>query len=325
MKKIFLLTLLLINVLSISAQDSEALPLSKFSTDLTVINLSISNYKHKYMEKVRVFSYMADFDTPKYVTEYDIPNNGKLKIAFRPFVPETIFLQFEGQEQIPLVVVPGGNLSLKLNMDKATHEIKIVGTAGTLERVNHEINVDNAKGMIKYNNDSTYIVTEIMPNKYMTHKAGDLLFQYRDSISKSDRYSKATKEWLQMYNITEYLLHIFMINKVCSQTVRYEIGKSNSEILKYPDVSNILSHITVAVDEWKKAKEIPLSPKMTLYPNYMDWVFPEFEEGNDKILVCNNDILIFQKAMLCYLDKDTDQFRLWMKFVKNEEMKAFFK
>lgn len=325
MKKYVILTLMVFCTMIIFAQAPEELPTSKFSTDSTVISLSISNYNHKYMEKVRIFNSMADFDRQNQVTEYNIPNNGKLRIVFRPFVPETIFLTFDGQEQIPLVVVPGGNLSLKLNMDKGTHEIKVVGTAGTLEKVNHEINVDNAKDMIKYNNDSTHIVTEIMPNKHMTRKAGDLLFQYRDSISATDRYSKATKEWLQMYNITEYLLHIFMINKVCSQTIRGEISKSDSEILKYPDVSSILSHITVAADEWKKAKEIALSPKMTLYPNYMDWVSPEFEEGNDKILVHNNDILIFHKAMLCYMDNDMEQFRLWMKFMKNEEMKTFFK
>lgn len=324
MKKIRLLVLLAFNALTMLAQESDELPVSKFSPDSTVINISISNYNPKYKDKVSIFNYIMDFNKKSPLSEYKIPVDGKLRIAFRPFFPETVFIGFEGQKQIPLVIVPGGCLSVMLDMDLISHDIKVVETTGTLETVNHEINVDNAKDYIKYNNDSTYIVKNVMPRKRMIREASDLMFQYRDSIDRIKCYSAATKEWLQMYNISEYKVHVSMLNKICVKTIESELRNGSNQLLNFADINSRISNLTVVKDEWEMGKIIAQSPKMTLYPDYLAWFDFGYAPPIDKITKYNQNIVNFNQLMVYYLADDIEGSKQILKRIKDEEMKSFF-
>lgn len=86
-----------------------------------------------------------------YFSRFPINEKGEAEIRLHPCVPLTVMMGIGEAPMSPVVIVPGGDLSVLLDMGNAKDEFAAVAFKGTLAETNYKLNVCGMKNMIQYN------------------------------------------------------------------------------------------------------------------------------------------------------------------------------
>lgn len=301
---------------------TDSLPVSRFCPDSTFVDISIQNYVAEAGSKVRLNYYGNNIYIAPKGPEFDISADGKARIAFCPHFPQTVYINIGDSRSVYLVVVPGGTLSLQLDMGSTSHDIDVVSARGDMDDVNYGINTTFARNIIKFNNSKAYTDSILVADGWLTHASETLYFQYRDKILNSTLLP-AVKEWLQMNNDIRFYDHLKSINHHCIIRLLDELNKVENSILINHRVKYLLSTEDFAKDDWQVQKKMTTSDKMTLFPYFYMFWDGKYKDGNGNVKIYNKDIDYFFSALREFQYGDYDGSKAFTKHIQDTDMRSY--
>lgn len=274
----------------------EVLPVSRFSDDSTFVDLKILNY---VPEMGKTFSVnfisldMNHLDEHK----FGISADGSSTARLHPCVPVTAYAYVGSSPAMPLVIVPGGHLSVLVDAGDMGKGFAAKAFKGTCSSVNYEINVLGMKDIVSRSTSDSHMDSLLMTGKEVNSCLNGEYLTVGKSILESG-CSYATKKWLRIYNMIESIREEGRFEQYISRLVIKDLQAAGSRILKNNSLTDWVSSIRPFYRRKFLRQNLCESESMTLFPNYisyMDVYSPEV-----KVSDYNMDIYRLFKATVSY-------------------------
>ena len=214
--------------------DLKELPESKLCDDSTTIRVKILNYVPEAGVKLDVYEFPFDFDQRNYISSFPISANGTAAFKLHPCFPITMYVRVGKGEFFPLLVMPGDECEILLDMERGGTPLAF---KGDLAKVNYELNVLGAKDFISFDFSEAHFDSLLAMNKKMKTLLEKELTNESDRIFKS-QYCYATKEWLEMTADYLYIQWVDDYNQYIARKVEKELKDAHSSILDNSDLWN---------------------------------------------------------------------------------------
>lgn len=310
---------------NVTYPDKEYLPDSKFSDDSTYIQVKILNYVPEVGRKIEVEEFPIAFDITNHYKEYDIAVDGTATIDLHPYFPVTIHMRLGKGTDFPLLIVPGKNMSMLMDLGKGGTDAT-VAFKGELAKTNYELNVLGAKDFLMFDKSNSYFDSMVNSKKNIRSEWNWHLIGGIDRINDSN-YSPSTKEWMTMNAEYEHASRLFRYNLYIVRRVKGELEKTGSSILENSYLWNgVREGLEIHPDE-SRPYSFTYSKKMTFCPDLSQaWALTkrQFKDANGNVNTYNKDIHEFYWAII---DNETSSYEAGEKIasgINDTELKAFY-
>ncbi len=197
----------------------DSLPLSRFCDDSTSIHVKIHNYVPEAGRMMQVQFCDVDNGIIRQVHHSPINEKGEAEIRLHPCFPLTVLMGVGDAPKSPVVILPGGDLSILIDMGKATDELGAVAFKGTLAETNYSLNVLGMKNLIQYNYDTAYYDSLIYNTKRDCRN--EIYRSYYNNYFNIEQVQPAAlRELLYVLNLRECMLHIDDMRSYMERKVR---------------------------------------------------------------------------------------------------------
>lgn len=304
-------------------EESEELPESKFSDDSTRIHVKILNYTPEAGKCLMVRIDPIDFDASELKKSYDISSKGTAIVRLHPCYPQTVQMRIGMGEYFPVLIVPGKDLSILMDMGKSDTDA-VVNFKGALAKTNYEVNVKGAKKIFHYRNEESYF--DSLLYKASDSEAEFMRNFYRNNaeIERSD-FSPSTKEWMKMNN---EFLHCFTVDNLYNSYVTRKIQKEMRDAdLAIAKNERLLSSMTGVL-------RIPYNPdypysfcnskKVTMCPHYLrlyDYVRGKNDENVSSLY---RDLYIYRRAIVWGVSNNDCSGQQLLEQVKDSTLRVYY-
>lgn len=245
----------------------DTLPSSKFSNDTTVVELKVLNYTQDMGRSFNISYSPVDYCLGRHTWSSDISEDGTAAVRIHTCYPLTVYAQIGNSSLMPIVVMPGGKLSMLADAGNMGGSFKPMAFKGTLASVNYEINVPEYKCVVDYDNSHNNMRAIISSGKDVSNQANSKYWDIERKIQELE-CSEAAKEWLCMHNLIEYIRYRSSINLYVRRQVRNDLETAGSDILKNKSLKYKITGIDVCPEESFLQQKLCTSGKMTLYPKF---------------------------------------------------------
>lgn len=287
------------------------LPLSSsFSDDSTVVRIKILNYTPEAGREMRLTYEMLDYGIGAYERRFPIEEDGTVVVGLHPCVPLTVLMGIGSASLSPIMVVPGQDISILMDMGDARDDFAAVDFKGAYAKMHYELNVMGAKYLVSYNNSGSYAESVLNSSDLFSMVlSSDYYQKYSEVVNArySDEphsfYSNETREFMEIYNKYLFLEHLFFLDTYITNKVR--------NVLKNSTCSH--KSITMGIDAgtfWRTIAynvEVPLfsGNNMTICPMFsMALKFQpyrpyaeQFKDMNGVLNVYNKDLMMLYDAI----------------------------
>lgn len=201
----------------------DSLPTPVLCDDSTAIHVKILNYVPEAGKMLNIKYSSIDKGLNIYFSRFPINEKGEAEIRLHPCVPLTVMMGIGEAPMSPVVIVPGGDLSVLLDMGNAKDEFAAVAFKGTLAETNYKLNVCGMKNMIQYNYDTAYF-DSLMNNPKPTC-SNEIYRSFYNNRSKIDELeSKPLRDMLYIMNARECLFYVNYMQLYMKDKVRKILG-----------------------------------------------------------------------------------------------------
>lgn len=185
---------------------NDTLPLSMLQDDSTTIRVTILNYTPEAGRNIEVEMSNLDDGTSKDIYRYDIDENGVAEIRLHPCFPQTLLVGLGKSKKSPVVVVPGKNMEMLMDLGNATDALAAVDFKGAMAETNYKLNVEGWKKMIRYDDRFSHLDSLVRYGKNSLSKEAQMAYD-KNEEKISSLPSCAARDILQLMNADAYIFH----------------------------------------------------------------------------------------------------------------------
>lgn len=255
---------------------SDTLPVSEFCNDTTELELKILNYTPEIGRSFNISYMPIDYDLGRKTWTFDISEDGTAVARIHPCYPLTVYAAIGNSPAMTILVVPGGKLSILVDAGNMDAGFKPIAFKGTLASANYEINTLGYKDIVNYDNTQRHLHALILSGKDIPSQASS---RYVDTGSEINKLgcTEATKEWLHMHNMIEYIKHKSHINLYVRRLIGKDLERAGSDILKNNPLYNMATGVEACPEDPAFDQKMCSSDRLTLYPNFLSYstVYPK--------------------------------------------------
>ncbi len=262
------------------------LPRSKPSEDSTTVKVRMLNYVPEAGQTLTVNVTYPIFDDRNNIRTFDITPDGTATIGLQTGFPMTISMRLKGGSDFPLLVVPGEDSEILLDLAKGGGT-PIAAFKGALSTVNYELNVLGGNDSVQYDNSDAYFDALISSGE----KPGLLSSSRFDPLN----FCGATREWLWMENEALFMKHKQHFERYMRKRLRSELSAAGSPLADKWDISRFISIYQRETDTYTP---ISTSETMTLCPDFRSVCKEDLEQGGNRSSSYNRDIDMLFEALL---------------------------
>ena len=291
----------------------------------TKIQVTILNYTPEAATDIRLSYPIIDMGTTAYGKRYPISQDGKADINIHPCFPLTIYMQIGDAAKYPILVEPGKDISVLIDMRDTNDAMPTMHFKGAWANVNHEMNAKDAKAKVFYRNDKAYYdsiyTTKTNLNTIINNRISDISMSYRLSS-----YHPATQQYLDLLNSYEICNHCFYLNNYISTRV-------SATLKKEPVNEGILLGINSCnFAYWHESywKRLLSCNRMTLCPYFTTAILfdnipldEKFKDLDGVINVYNKDIFCLNEALAHKCSGHDDTASHWQKKICDSTLNAY--
>lgn len=249
---------------NVSYDKDGELPFSSFSDDSTFINIKILNYVPEAGRNIRLESVMMDCGKGTGIKRFPIEENGTAVLKLHPCFPLTAFIGMDGASLSPVLLIPGENVSILMDMGTAKDDFAAVGFKGAFAETHYELNVQGAKHLTGYDNSTIYFDSLFSSKTPLSQTVSEEYGQRRNKIEFSD-YSQTTRELLHLINGYLFLEHHFLLNYYVYDKVKEVLKKTFDN----PSATRNLATSDFVGESATVEKSIFAGERMTLCPHFI--------------------------------------------------------
>jgi hypothetical protein len=279
------------------SKDGE-LPFSSFSDDSTFVNINILNYTPEAGRSIRLESVMMDTGKGTGFKRFPIEEDGTAVLRLHPCFPLTAFISIDGASPFPILLIPGEDVSILMDMGAAQDDFAAVGFKGAFANTHYELNVKGARHLAAgYDNSTAHFDSLFSSKTPLSQTVSEEYGQRRNKIEFSD-YSQTTRELLHLINGYLFLEHNYLLNN-------YVKGKTigvQKEAFENPSATRNLAANDFVGASANVEKSIFAGERMTLCPQFITaykfrWDESQFK-GTDGVLnTYNKDVYKLAEAI----------------------------
>ncbi len=249
---------------------SDTLPVSEFCDDTTEVELRILNYTAEMGRSFNISYMPLDYELGQKTWTFDISEDGTAVARIHPCYPLTVYATIGNSPAVTILVVPGGKLSILVDAWNMDAGFKPLAFKGALASVNYEINTLGYKDIVNYDNTPRCVHAMIVSGKDIPSLTSSK-YVATDSDIDGLKCSEATKEWLHMHNMIEYIKHKSHINLYVRRLIGKELELAGSDILKNNSLYNKVTGTDICLENPDFDKKKCSSDRLTLYPNFLSY------------------------------------------------------
>ena len=269
--------------------DREFLPESYFSDDSTYVRVTILNYVPEAGTKMETYYTPFLGDNSLYSKEYDIASDGTCTIGLHLCVPRTINLRLGKASYFHLLVMPGKDISILMDLGKGGTE-PVVAFKGELARANYEINLKGAKDLYQFDNSDAHFESVILSGKSLGDEYHPLIQEYVNTTS-NNHYATSTQDWLFLYAESRTINHLLQFDRYVNRRLKEDLQAANSPLLKNNSIMNNIR----TINDVRNSHLIAHSHKMTFCPDFLSY-YTEPKDGGEAFRF-NKDIMLLHWAL----------------------------
>lgn len=262
------------------------LPRSKPSEDSTTVKVRMLNYVPEAGQTLTVNVTYPIFDDRNNSRTFDITPDGTATIGLQTGFPMTISMRLKGGSDFPLLVVPGEDSEILLDLAKGGGT-PIAAFKGALSTVNYELNVLGGKDSVLYDNSDAYFDSLI-------NSGGKPRFASNERYAIPSKFCGATIEWLWMQNEALFMKHKRHFERYIEKRLRSELSAAGSLLADKWDISRFISIYHRETDTYTP---ISTSETMTLCPDFRSVCKEDLEQGGNRSSSYNRDIDMLFEAL----------------------------
>ena len=183
----------------------DSLPMSRFSDDSTTVRVTILNYTPEAGRNMELEMCVIDDGSNDMVLHFPISKDGTSEIKLHPCFPLTVLMGIGSAEKSPVVIVPGEDISILMDLGNARDRLAAVGFKGAMADTNYRMNVLGLKDSIQYDCSAGHLDSLLHDTKHGF--MGELQMAHgRNKYRKIRPYSKAVEELLGLLNDRGFIL-----------------------------------------------------------------------------------------------------------------------
>ena len=299
------------------------LPKSIFCDDSTKIHVKILNYTPEAATDIRLSYPVIDIGTNALGQSYPISQDGTSEIKLHPCFPLTVYMQIGNGPKSPMVVEPGKDASVLIDLGNANDAADAMRFKGNLAQVNYEINGRGGKNKVAYRNDRAYydslysVKTNI--NAIIKRRISDIELSYKYS-----GYQPATQQYIG-------ILNTYALSNHCSNINNYIARKIKDKLKQDPindAISNAISssHFTYMSEMYERmlltSDRLTICPYFTTAPLLPNTFVDEKFKGFDGVTnTYNKDIYTLCAALFAKTSGYNDAVH---ELINDSTLKAYY-
>lgn len=183
----------------------DSLPLSRFSDDSTTVRVTILNYTPEAGRNIELEMCVIDDGRNDMVLHFPISKDGTSEIKLHPCFPLTVLMGIGSAEKSPVIIVPGEDISILMDLGNARDRLAAVGFKGTMADTNYRMNVLGLKDSIQYDCSAGHLDSLLHDTKH-GFRNELLMAHVRNKYRNIRPYSKAVEELLGLLNDRGFIL-----------------------------------------------------------------------------------------------------------------------
>ena len=309
----------------------DSLPLSVLSDDSTSIRVKILNYTNEAGKNILL--QMSSLDDGSYQTIYTFPINddGTAEIKLHPCFPLTVLMGIGCSEKSPIVIVPGGDLSVLVDMEQGKTGLAAVAFKGTMAETNYNLNVLGLKELASFDNSTAHLDSLLHDTKNTFYnEASERL--YKNKLKIEQACGNASADMLRILNECAYVEH----KRVLSSYTYYKLkdyldGQSlNQDVMFGIACAAYVRDLEQTDNELAVSERFTLSPcfaSSDLYPNFYNQRlrFQHWDIGNNTFATAqyNYDVYRLFMAINSYVSK-SQQEKYLQESIKTKELQDYY-
>lgn len=285
---------------------------SKPSEDSTTVKVRMLNYVPEAGTTLTVDVKYPIFDERNNIRTFDITPEGTATIGLLLGFPMTINIRLKGGSNFPLLVVPGEDSEILLDLAQGGHT-PFAAFKGALSTVNYELNVLGGNDSAQYDNSDAYFDALI--------SSGDHPHFLSSSRFDSLNFCGATREWLWMENEALFIKHKRHFERYIEKRLHSELSAAGSLLADKWDISRFVS---IYHREADTSTPISTSETMTLCSDFRSICKEDIEQGGSRSSSYNRDIDMLFKALWYNERYSNESGARQAQKIQDPDIKAFY-
>ena len=302
------------------------LPKSEFCDDSTKISITILNYVPEAAKDLRLTFLMYDMGTIAYNKSYPLSATGETEIKLHPCFPSTVYMSLGDANPAPVIIEPGKDLSILMDMGNATNSFPAIGFKGNMAKTNYELNVKGGKNAISYRYDKEYYDSLLTSDANLSMTLSDEHFNAEKSFFNYGMFSPTTIEYLRLLNNYEFTRHCFFINQHINSEIQNILEKNSFS----PNISRSITFSDHTMQILTYEKSILTSDHMTLCPSFYTVTLfrsgiqnNKFSDPEGRLHSYNKDIDNLYSTIAYSIANDTSMAARFQKQIKDSTLMAY--
>ena len=301
------------------------LPFSYFCDDSTAVNVKILNYMPDAARDIRFTYDKVDIGNTVYNERYPISDDGTATIKLHPCFPISAFMSVGDGPHALIMLVPGKDITVLIDMDEAKDGLGIKGFKGAYAKMHYEVNVKGGKDLVSYNTSTSYFESLLQSDKQLMSQTNEKRQNTHVAITTS-KFSEPTKHFLRIYNNYSYLHFGFILNN-------YIYGKLEKFLSEasYRSLRSAIGRCDFLGDSYVVENEIFPKDYITLCPLFSTAVqynppfdTPFYQDVDGNVSLYNKSVIQLHTAIGYYLSLGETEAERYGKQITSPELKVYY-
>lgn len=299
------------------------LPFSYFCDDSTTVNVKILNYMPDAARDIRFTYDKVDIGNTVYNERYPISDDGTATIKLHPCFPISAFMSVGDGPYALIMLVPGKDITVLIDMDEAKDGLGIKGFEGAYAKMHYEVNVKGGKDLVSYDTSESYFESLLQSDKQISNPE-----RWKNStVISSSEFSPNTDKFLNIYNDYYSLYSRWKLNAYINDKVRKAVKEisANNSILGAIAITDFIK------DTYAAEKELFAGDHITLCPLYSEVVRYNpasyttlYQDSEGKESLYNKSVIMLHNAIQCHLDIGETEAKRCSRQITSPELKMYY-
>lgn len=301
------------------------LPFSYFCDDSTTVNVKILNYIPDAARDIRFTYDKVDIGNTVYNERYPISDDGTATIKLHPCFPISAFMSVGDGPHALIMLVPGKDITVLIDMDEAKDGLGIKGFEGAYAKMHYEVNVAGGKDLVSYDTSESYFESLLQSDKQLMSQTNEKRQNTHVAITTS-KFSEPTKHFLRIYNNYSYLHFGFILNNY----IYGKLGKILNEA-SYGSLRSAIGPCDFLRDSYVVESEIFPKDYITLCPLYSEAVrynlasyMTKYQDAEGIESLYNKSIIMLHNAISCHLSQGEKEAKRYCRQITSPELKMCY-